>query len=274
MTNTERCYRHFGNTSLCPSCNVADEIAHHVLRDCSAASTIWQHLVPVPLSPGFSETNLQLWKSCNDLVFNGVKHSTNSILNRAITWACYYSGIDQQTSLTVQTPCDPILWKRPEPGWTCLNVDGAVSSVNGTGSIGGLLRDHEGTWLYGFQKGIGMCNSLHVELWAIFTGLEFAWEHGIEILQVQSDCKEAVQMLNAIHAVSCPFPLVRAIAKLCQRGWVVDITWIARDGNRAADALAKSADSSDLTVVHLNSPPTFLLPLLLHDASCISFDST
>ncbi|KAK9040467.1 hypothetical protein V6N11_015622 [Hibiscus sabdariffa] len=88
----------------------ADKTTLHVLRDCSAASAVWQQLVPQRIFPGH-------------LFF----------------YQHYGSYGKVQTSLTVQTPRDPILWKRPEPGWTCLNVNGAVSSVNGIGSIGGLL---------------------------------------------------------------------------------------------------------------------------------------
>ncbi|KAK8665055.1 hypothetical protein V6N13_005230 [Hibiscus sabdariffa] len=82
-------------------------------------------------------------------------YPADTILNRAITWARYYSGIRQQNSSLVPIRCDPIQWKYPEPEWICLNVDGEVSIVTGTGSIGGLLRDYAGSWIFNFQKGIG-----------------------------------------------------------------------------------------------------------------------
>ncbi|KAK9034202.1 hypothetical protein V6N11_050376 [Hibiscus sabdariffa] len=173
MTNVERCRRHFGQSSLCPVCNEADESILHVLQDCCVASAIWQCLVPSSLLPEFYESNLQawiinnvcsrllhpegdipwsylflsslwqIWKSRNDLVFNNVAHPTNAILGRAITWTRYYSDICQQNNVTAPNCGSTIPWKQPEP-----------------------------------------------------------------------DCKETVQMLNALHADNSPFSLVRAIAKL------------------------------------------------------------
>ncbi|KAK8512106.1 hypothetical protein V6N11_069006 [Hibiscus sabdariffa] len=154
-------------------------------------------------------------------------HPTNTILNRAITWARYYSGICQKNISIAVNRGTPIPWKHPDPGWTCLNVDGAVSTVTGAGAIGGMLRDLAGSWIFGFQKGI------------------------------ETYCKEAVQMLNSLHADNNPFALLRAMVKLRQRGWVMDIIWVARDGNQAADTLAKSADSSALDVFHFLRPHEF-----------------
>ncbi|KAL4333710.1 hypothetical protein GQ457_07G034090 [Hibiscus cannabinus] len=192
--------------------------------------------------------------------------------NRAITWVRYYSGVEQHASPTASLRNVPCLWKRPESGCICLNVDGAVSSLTNMGSIGGLLWDHNGWWISDFQKGIGNCMPLQAELWAIFIGLQHAWDRGIKILQVQSDCKDAIQMLTSSLANVNSSSLVRAIVKLCKRGWSVDLIWIARSSNQAADALAKRADVSAFETTDLHSPLEFLRPLLSHDISSFTFD--
>ncbi|KAL4360584.1 hypothetical protein GQ457_04G026920 [Hibiscus cannabinus] len=172
MTNVERCRRHFGHSSMCTVCNAADESILHVLRDCVVASAVWQRLAPSSLSPEFYMTNLQLWvinnlssrivhpeggmpwptlfistlwqlwKSRNDWVFINVMLPIEVIRNRAITWTRYYSGVEQHAPPTASLRNAPCLWKRPESGCICLNVDGVVSSITNIGSIGGLLRDH------------------------------------------------------------------------------------------------------------------------------------
>ncbi|KAK8562005.1 hypothetical protein V6N12_049060 [Hibiscus sabdariffa] len=144
MTNVERCRRHFGHSSMCAVCNAADESILHVLRDCIVASAVWQRLAPSSPSPEFSTTNLQLWvinnlssrvvhpeggmpwptlfistlwqlwKSRNDWVFNNVMLPIEAIRNRAITWARYYLGVDQQAPPTASLSNAPCLWKRPE----------------------------------------------------------------------------------------------------------------------------------------------------------------
>ncbi|GMI66329.1 hypothetical protein like AT5G42905 [Hibiscus trionum] len=117
----------------------------------------------------------------------------------------------------------PPQWRHPESGWTCLHVDGAVSTSTNNAAVGGLLRDCSRQWISGFQRAIEKCKPLQTELWAILVGLQFAWNQGVEILQIQSDCAEAVKMVNAMHVDSSPLPLVRAIAKLRRNGWVTDI---------------------------------------------------
>ncbi|KAK8993212.1 hypothetical protein V6N11_033315 [Hibiscus sabdariffa] len=134
-----------------------------------------------PWSFVFVSTLWQLWKGRNDLVFNNVRHTSNVIVHRALTWACYYSG-----SFPLRTPSTPS---------TC------------SGAIGGLLRDHSGSWISGFQKSVGKCSVIQAELWAIYTGLIYAWDQGLSLLLVQSNSKDVVTMLNSIHAANSVSPL-------------------------------------------------------------------
>ncbi|KAK9027751.1 hypothetical protein V6N11_067574 [Hibiscus sabdariffa] len=60
MKNLERCHRHIGYASLCPSCDAADESS-------SGANE------SLPWSFVFVSTLWQLWKGRNDLVFNHVR---------------------------------------------------------------------------------------------------------------------------------------------------------------------------------------------------------
>ncbi|KAK8474551.1 hypothetical protein V6N11_034234 [Hibiscus sabdariffa] len=81
-------------------------------------------------------------------------------------------------------------------------------------------------------------------------------------------------MLNAIHVDKSIFPLVLAIVKLHWRDWITDVIWIPRHGNRVVDMIAKTTDSSTLDVVHLHTPPRYLLLLFHCDAPDISFAQT
>ncbi|KAK9038032.1 hypothetical protein V6N11_022925 [Hibiscus sabdariffa] len=265
MTNLEHCNRHISSSSLCPLCSGADESILHVLRDCRASSEVWEMLLPsslslrfvrqdlldwiednlrsgllhtewdIPWSVIFVSTIWQLWKNRNDFVFNAVLHSKEAVAHRAITWARYYSGCFPPCSGVATLLCEPPTWRRPDPGWTCLNVDGAVSMGSNAGAVGGLYRDHSGAWI------------------------------------VQTDCKEVVNMLHALDADRSTFSLVRAIAKLRQKCWMTDIIWVSRDGNRAADMLEKLMDASALDMLRLLTPPRCLIPLLQHDAPDASF---
>ncbi|KAK8513603.1 hypothetical protein V6N12_052780 [Hibiscus sabdariffa] len=85
----------------------------------------------------------------------------------------------------------PTPWSNPEPGCFCLNIDGAVSLNSGKTTIGGLLRDVAGNFLFGFSKFIGCVNSLNAELWSLYIGLQLAWDYGIDYLEIQTDCKRS-----------------------------------------------------------------------------------
>ncbi|KAL4311507.1 hypothetical protein GQ457_01G027580 [Hibiscus cannabinus] len=242
MTNLERCNCHIGLSSLCPSCFAADESIFHVLRDCHVSAKDWvlsnirsqlsRKFRELPWPYLFISTLWHLWKGRNDLVFNNAQSNSGCI---------------------------------------CLNVDGAVSMVSNSGAIGGLLQDHYGSWISGFQKSIGKCSPFQVELWVIFTGLNYTWDQGFTILQIQSDSKDVIMMLNIVQTVGSVFPLVRAIAKLRQKRWVIDIVWVPHDGNRAADILVKLTDPSALDIIQLQSSSERLHPILHSDAHEVSF---
>ncbi|KAE8673137.1 hypothetical protein F3Y22_tig00111810pilonHSYRG00091 [Hibiscus syriacus] len=61
-------------------------------------------------------------------------------------------------------------WSPPPRGWMCLNTDGAVATLDGRGSIGGVIRNSNGEWITGFTKNIGTTLILHAELWSIYEG--------------------------------------------------------------------------------------------------------
>ncbi|XP_071680022.1 uncharacterized protein [Lolium perenne] len=95
-------YKHCAPSSGCAACSLP-ETGGHLFFDCPRAAAVWNRLdVPIP-DGSFSLWDLaapastpldtwrfvlaailwSIWKSRNDLVFNGVSHSTGSTLRRA-----------------------------------------------------------------------------------------------------------------------------------------------------------------------------------------------
>ena len=60
-------------------------------------------------------------------------------------------------------------WFQPPQGVFKLNVDGSVR--DGQATYGGLLRDHEGNWVWGFGGSCGSAYALYGELVAMKEGL-------------------------------------------------------------------------------------------------------
>ncbi|GMJ13731.1 hypothetical protein like AT4G29090 [Hibiscus trionum] len=298
MRNHERFRRHVGHSSTCPRCNLEDETIIHVLGDCSAASVIWNRLLPaniandfyqqdtqvwllsnlstslihgvydLPWSLLFISTMWQQWKCRNDFVFNGIMPADAATFARAITWATYYrdSKVHSRTQPSVRVVQD---WCRPNSDWVSMNVDAAVAATTSMGAVGGVLRNAFGQWLLGFQRAVGACPTLHAELWAIYNGLQLAWSHCYDMVQIQSDCAEAVRLINASLADGTPGPLIRAINKLRRQNWATKVLWVPRETNRVADMLAKTADPVAFELHVLPSPPPAVLQLLNHDAQAV-----
>ncbi|KAK9045708.1 hypothetical protein V6N11_051617 [Hibiscus sabdariffa] len=220
MTNGERCCRHFSSSPRCSDCSSYTETVIHALRDCNVTHRLWLQILPATLTRHFFSMNLhtwfscnlstnflhpvlklswnilfasltwQLWKRRNNFVFNNISSSETDTINHGITWAKYYYGI------------------------TC------------KGTIGGLIRDDNGVWLIGFAKVIGHSSSLQAELWATLEGMKLAWEQGYPRVVVQSNCKQAVELIRSLDLST--FSLVRAINRLRHLNWLTEIVWIPR----------------------------------------------
>ncbi|KAK9011093.1 hypothetical protein V6N11_043950 [Hibiscus sabdariffa] len=137
----------------------------------------------------------------------------------------YYLGKVPCRIRSFSRPCNnrngrssPVCWKRPDDGWVCLNTDGVVSSSTGFGYVGGVFRAHDGSWILGFNKAIGVTQPLQSELWVIFTGLQIDRDNDFERLVIQSDSLEAIQRLNASSAATDVHALVHAIDRLWNAG--------------------------------------------------------
>ncbi|XP_039009696.1 uncharacterized protein LOC120138211 [Hibiscus syriacus] len=116
---------------------------------------------------------------------------------------------------------------------------------------------HEGSWILGFNKAIGNSKPLLAGLWAIFIGLQVAWNHGFELLMVQTDSLEAAKLINNHDAASSSIPLVRAIVKLRQRAWATTLHWIPWQDNSSADAIAKLSSPLAYDLRFFEDPPPF-----------------
>lgn len=60
-----------------------------------------------------------------------------------------------------------------------INVDGSIILNHFDLELGGLFRDCQGDWLFGFTMRLSLgCNILRAEVAAIYWGLKFAWDRG------------------------------------------------------------------------------------------------
>ncbi|KAK9045088.1 hypothetical protein V6N11_058978 [Hibiscus sabdariffa] len=119
----------------------------------------------------------------------------------------------------------------PEPDWTSLNIDGAVSLSLSNGTIGGL---------------------------------SLAWKQGFRKLLVRSDSKHVVGLVNSASATSSILSLVCAIHCLRKKCLATIVSWVPRDDTRPANVMAKLVNSPDFSL-HVYFEPSLGVDLLLNN---------
>ncbi|KAK8476512.1 hypothetical protein V6N11_074061 [Hibiscus sabdariffa] len=129
-------------------------------------------------------------------------------------------------------------WKGLAPDWVKVNVDASVYTVGNRVAVGGLIQDDSGGWLRGFYRFVGRCSVLLADLWAIYDGLNLAWDVGFRRVDVDSDNMEAVCIINRMSPTFGRSALVQSIWSLIQRDWLVKVSHVPREENVAADKLA------------------------------------
>ncbi|CAJ2638969.1 unnamed protein product [Trifolium pratense] len=105
---------------------------------------------------------------------------------------------------------------------------------------GGLLRNKEGKYIWGFYGSAAMQNILFAEIMAIWYGLKLCWERGFRKVLCCSDSLLSVNLIKegvtAHHRLANEICCIR---KLLANDWEVILTHTLREGNACADVLAK-----------------------------------
>ncbi|MBA0792493.1 hypothetical protein Gohar_016987 [Gossypium harknessii] len=53
-----------------------------------------------------------------------------------------------------------------------INIDGAVQLDSGNVAAGGVVRDENGYWIFGYNRRLEKCSIFYAELWGILEGLK------------------------------------------------------------------------------------------------------
>lgn len=82
-----------------------------------------------------------------------------------------------------------VKWDKPVPNWYKLNTDGASVGNPGKAGEGALIRNHEGGWVKGFSRAIGISSNVDAELWALRDGLRICCSMGMQAAEIEIDAK-------------------------------------------------------------------------------------
>lgn len=188
LVNFERRRRGLTDHGGCPICDEGEETLDHLFRRCSRAIECWRISNAPRDFTAYSHAPLEkwienscadnkkkqeekswqtsfpyilwnLWKARNKSVFDGIHMTAREIIMRA-----RYEAIEARTILLKHN--GPVMakqvwvsWNPPPQGVLKLNTDGSMVSSTGMASAGGVFRDHQGAWVFGYVTKIGTTNS-------------------------------------------------------------------------------------------------------------------
>ncbi|KAF7840571.1 putative ribonuclease H protein At1g65750 family [Senna tora] len=300
FTNLRRFERRMTDDLLCPLCRAHSESALHAVRDCVEVKSVWMMIVKPSCWADFFNCNMKEWISMNlsknlgkseygdwkltfvvcawrlwwrrnKFIFQNQREDKGHVFWEVLFRSREISEIwcktsDEKMKKGLSKAEIRVGWEPPDMDWVKLNVDRAVEKEGKNAACGGLLRDSSGTWLKGFTFNIGECGVLEAELWGLLKGLEMAWDYGCKKVHIEMD---SVMALN-VASGTCSSPSLMAsfadrIREFLKLEWEVRFTHAFREGNKAADLLAKEGLSRSLGACVLALPPRFLSTALLDD---------
>jgi ribonuclease HI len=130
-----------------------------------------------------------------------------------------------------------------------INVDGAARGNPGPAAIGAVLKDQTGHVIARISQRIGITTNNQAEYQAIINAMEKAIGAGARRIYMKSDSELVVNQINGRYKIknTALRPLYQKVVQLAGSVENFSITYVPREQNTKADALAnKALDHSNL----------------------------
>ncbi len=123
------------------------------------------------------------------------------------------------------------------------NIDGGSRGNPGPASYGVVIRDPRGQVVAKLKKYIGRSTNNVAEYYGLIAALDYAQQHAIRALRVESDSELLVRQMLGQYKVKSPElrPLFERAKKMAQAFDSFKIGHVYREQNAEADALANEA---------------------------------
>ncbi|PRQ43460.1 putative ribonuclease H-like domain, reverse transcriptase zinc-binding domain-containing protein [Rosa chinensis] len=287
--------RWISNSSMCPRCHVAEETPLHATRSCSLCVAVLERAsFYLKLNPGtsnnfssFIEHAIQvltldemklliiiLWSNWNErnlVVHGGQPRPALVIFNQCYSiWTSLITVQERETcdrrNNGVIAP-DIVRWTPPSPQGLKLNCGESVSNNGSHVGIGALIRGGDGNLVLAVgERLIGRLQPCAAELQALILGLEVMVENGWRMEKVETDCLEAVQLVNGCDDCLAPEGvLVDKVRMLLASVGIQGISHVPRSVNGAAYVIAKSVARLNGRFSWLGVGPHWLMDVVADD---------
>ncbi|MBA0811377.1 hypothetical protein Gohar_003280 [Gossypium harknessii] len=179
----------------------------NVLRDCLAAREVWRQVIPSRFDSRFFTSNISDW-----LISNLQSHKL-------------LDSLEMRLSKSLPRGRN--------------NFEEAVNLSTGYAFTGGVIRNHQGNWIMGFNHSLGMYSVFYAKLWGILDGLTLLQDRDFNKIFIHTNSLEVVHALQRSVSANSNSALVRRIQQRLRdfEHWVV--RHISRGANIIADQIAK-----------------------------------
>ncbi|KAK8635385.1 hypothetical protein V6N13_004123 [Hibiscus sabdariffa] len=117
----------------------------------------------------------KLWRNRNCVIFEPGSVAWDSVLHSSFSLVRSIGSVSGGVPAVRSTNVGPWQagagWSPPPPGWIKMNDDGVQWGSVGCFACGGVARGNGGEWVFGYNKGIGLCSIKEAELWGILIGM-------------------------------------------------------------------------------------------------------
>jgi ribonuclease HI len=151
-----------------------------------------------------------------------------------------------------------VFWHPPLVDWIKCNIDGASSGNPGKAACGGIFRNHESEFVYGFAEPLGNTTAYIAEMSGAIRAIEIAFHNQWTNLWIESDSSSVVAAFhNQTKSVAWSLRnrWQNALYMTTQMNFMV--SHIYREGNQVADLMANHG-LSILSIVYWNNLPLFV----------------
>jgi ribonuclease HI len=207
-----------------------------------------------------------LWNSRNDL-YHGKKPIEHKL---AIDWAldaCYHLLLSQghQTKQVVRSE----KWRPPPVGTVKLNCDGGFHADVMRGSVGTVLRDHNGAFICASERWIPAgVSALVMEAEACRDGLWLLTNISeSNIVIMESDSLQLVSLWNMRRSQRSEVAVLLEMENLVSSFSSFSFVHVKRSANGAAHHCAKHAAENRSSGVWFDQPLSFLLSSIQSDCN-------
>ncbi|KAK8560164.1 hypothetical protein V6N12_012967 [Hibiscus sabdariffa] len=220
------------------------------------------HIVAIKPPPIVVADDLPGWNRC---IFAPDKCVSDSLLQQCLRLrnGTLHAFATQPMPRSLVPPENVVRrWSKPPQGWIKVNTDGACNPSTGFACCGGVGRDENMLWCFGYSKKIGICSTYDAKLWAIYEGLLTAWSLGYSKVIIETDNKEAYMSLFVNNPMLIALSLRAHFASMLNRDWEVRFEWVGRECNMVVDRLAKAAMDFSFDYHRFLDPPPFVVEML------------